>query len=247
MFDTQFHWKRVRPIGTLARSLLVPWAFWMVVYGAVNIAQHKNVFPDGWADLLYGTSAHLWFLPFMFFVLVTINIIKPHSPRLLFWSCTIASSLLIVTASIWRPLSFNFLVPAPQWIHATPAVLIGIIFGLMGKIGNSRIIALLILGVALMVADTEFLQGFSISYTVGVLLTAIAARYGTRLTPEGWSVQPVASCMMGVYLCHMLVLKIVGAVTGQGNYVTVSLTFVIALCGVWSARRWLPSSKLVLG
>ena len=247
MIDTRFNWNRVRTGRVLARSLLVPWAFWMAVYGIINKLQHKPILPDGWQSFLYGTSPHLWFLPFMFVVLLIINTIKPRSPNILFWSCTLIAVAMLFSVSLWRPISLTWSPPLPQWISAIPPVLVGVVFGLSGKIGKYRVGALAAIATAMLVADTTFISGVTIPYTVGIVFTAIAAFYGARIMPQNWSVQPVSECMLGVYLCHILVLKIVGYVTGNGNYVTVFLTFLIALSGVWAARRFFGFSKLVLG
>jgi hypothetical protein len=247
MLDTHFNWHRTRPILSIAKSLMLPWAFWMVIYGIINKLQHKPFLPGGWQNILYGTSPHLWFLPFMFIVLTAINFVKSRSINIFLWSCTLLAAIFLATVSLWRSMSLTWLAPFPHWIHATPPVLVGVVLGLMGKMGNIRIVALIIIALGLVVADTTFLPGVAIPYTVGILLTAITALYSARLLPQNWSVQPVSSCMMGVYLCHMIVLKIVGKVTGSANYITVILTFVIALCGVYFVRRFFKPSKLVLG
>jgi surface polysaccharide O-acyltransferase-like enzyme len=247
MVDLQLNWEKRRPIRSLARSLLTPWAFWMVVYGLFNCVRHEPILPDGWPSVLNGTSAHLWFLPFMFCVLAILNNVKPHFPEALFWICLATVAALLVSASVWRPASLTLPVPLPQWIHAVTPVLAGIALGLMGRVRNGRIVSLVVLGAGLVVADLAVVPGIGVPYTLGIVSVAAVAVYGSRMLPPHWSVQSIASCMMGVYLCHALVLKIVSAVTGKGNYLTVLLTFTLATCGVWVARRAFPISKLVLG
>lgn len=247
MLDTRFNWERVRPVGTLARKLLLPWAFWMVVYGAANWLQHKTIFPGGWTDILYGTSPHLWFLPFMFLVLAVLNMVKPRFPCALFWLCAAAACALLFTVSVWRPISLMWAHPFPQWIHAAPPVFAGIALGLMGKAGSGKFIALLVFAGALIVADAALLPGVGTPYTIGIVLAAVTVFWSMNIVPDDWNIHPISACMMGVYLCHILVLKIVGATFGTNSYLTVSVTFIVALGAVWAARRLFPLSRFVLG
>lgn len=247
MLDVYFNWDREKSQVLLARSLLIPWVFWMVIYGVFNLVQHKPFLTGGWIGIFYGTSAHLWFLPFMFIALAILGRIKPRFPRTLFWSSTIIATALFATVSLWRPVSLNWLAPFPQWIHATPAILVGVVLGLTGKMGARSLAALILLAVALIVADIACLPDVGTPYTIGVILAGAAVWYGSILLPSNWNVQPVSACMMGVYLSHVLILRLVSLLTGGNNYVTVSLTFAISLGGVWMARRLFPFTKIILG
>jgi hypothetical protein len=251
MVDTRFNWDRRRPVEALVAALLIPWAFWTLLYGAVNLLLHRPLFPEGPAStgILYGTSQHLWFLPFMFAVLLLLNILKRHiRPSVLFWFCTIMTATLLVTVSLWRPVSFTFPPPFPQWIHAAPAVFAGGVLGLAGKMNRgSRLAATLIVAMGLVVAMLAWLPDIGIPYACGIVMIALVARFGPGRLPPTWNVQPLASCMMGVYLSHMILLRIFGAITGHGNYVTVTLAFVTGSLGVWMARRFLPATKRILG
>jgi hypothetical protein len=248
MLDLQFNRGRVRSFSSLVRSLLVPWAFWMVIYGLVNLATHRP-FIQGTLSILSGTSLHLWYLPYIFVVLVFLNLMKarPWASAVLFWSSTFGAATLLATVTFWRPISLTWILPIPQWIHAAAPVLVGVVFGLMSTMGRGRAIAVVILAIALVIADLAMLPGIGLPYTVGIGATALVALFGSRLLPPSWTVQPVAACMLGVYLCHALVLKIVQTLTGHGNYVTVTLSFAAALFGVWTIRRFIPASKIVLG
>ncbi|WP_260599067.1 hypothetical protein [Sphingomonas endolithica] len=132
-------------------------------------------------------------------------------------------------------------------IHAAPGIMVGVMFGLAWKIGPRGRLAVLISAAALVFADFAGLPGIGTPYTVGVAAIAAAAMFGERMIPTPWSAQPVAACMFGVYLCHVLILKVVGVVTGRGNYLTVTLAFVFALFAIWIVRRFIPTSKILLG
>ena len=56
-----------------AKRLLVPWLIWFAYYGAINLVLQKSVIPlnNGLiAGVLSGPRIHLWYLPFIFFVLI---------------------------------------------------------------------------------------------------------------------------------------------------------------------------------
>lgn len=250
MADVSFNWTRIRSTGHLARALMVPWGFWWIIYGIYNIAKHK-VFvstADPLTGVLYGTSAHLWFLPYIFMVLVLLNALKKRvSPYVMFWVFTVASVTLLATVTAWRTPSLTWVLPMPQWIHALPAVCIGVVLGLSARIGRVAIVSGVVIAVALIVAIAAQLPGIGIPYAVGSVLTAFAvAPFSTRHVMR-WSVQPVADCMLGVFLTHILWLKIFSRIGGEGTYLTVTLTFFVALMTVFVARRISRASRLILG
>ena len=55
----------------LGKRLLLPWAAWWLVYGALNLADHRPLLlphHDITLGVLTGTHIHLWYLPFIFAV-----------------------------------------------------------------------------------------------------------------------------------------------------------------------------------
>lgn len=250
MADVRFNLHRVRSVGHLARILMIPWLFWWVVYGIRNIAIHKVFLatPYPLVGVLYGTSPHLWFMPYIFMVMVLLNVIKNRvSARILFWIFTVATATLLATVTAWRPPTLTWELPLPQWMHALPAVCIGIVLGLSGRVGKAAIISWLVIATTLLVAVYAQLPGISIPYTVGIVLMGIVSSPLAIRLSKKWSVQPVSDCMLGVFLTHMLWLQIFSRMVGTGTYLTVSLTFVVALVTVFSARRMIPASRIVLG
>jgi hypothetical protein len=247
MLEARLNWDRQRPTTLLARKLLAPWAFWMTVYGVFNYDDRQAILPNGILGILYGTSAHLWFLPFMLCVLVVIDSLKPYSAKMLFWISLILATFLIFGAPVWRPWSLTLPVPIPQWIHAAAPVLVGIALGSMNHVKNGWKALIVLLGIALLSAVYTQLPGIGIPYAIGIITVAVFALYGSKIVPETWNVRPVAECMMGVYLSHFIVLVIVSAILGRVDYLTVALTFCVTTYFVWVIRRKFPGSKLILG
>lgn len=248
--DLGFNWHRVRSVSRLALIMLVPWAFWLIAYGLRNILMHRGFFSslDPITGLLFGTSGHLWFLPFIFIVLVLTNAIKQRmDPRVLFWAATVAAIGLLVTVTVWRAPSLTWPLPLPQWMHASPAICIGIVLGLSGRVGKAALASGLAVSGALLVAILAWLPGIGIPYTTGTVLTAAAISPLARRISANWNVQPIADCMLGVFLTHFFWLQIVGVAFGKSNYLTVTTAFLASLISVFVARKMLPASKLVLG
>ncbi|MFT3976193.1 MAG: acyltransferase [Sphingomonas bacterium] len=250
LMDTRYNWGRRRNIGKLSLQFLLPWFFWILIYGVKNIVTHKTFFPsENIAEgLLYGTSPHLWFLPFMFITLAFLNLLKPYfSPIWLFWICVICAALIMATVSVWRLPSLSWSLPFPQWMHAAAPTLIGIALGLIGRIGKTAWLASATIFCALFVALSANLPGIGIPYATGIILTTIITSLPVKWIPRYWNVQPIADCMMGVYLTHILSLYVWGKFTGNGNYLTVFLAFTFSLLAVWLCRKLVPTSRFVLG
>lgn len=248
--DCHYNWERPRSISSLARVYLIPWAFWFVVYGALNLLLHKPLFAgDGsFQAVLYGTSPHLWFMPAMFAVMSILGVAKTRvSSTLIYWVSIVTASVLMVTAGLWQTLLTSLNPPFAQWIHAAPVVFAGIAFGLQGRMAAGRTASLSLLALSVIVVAVAGLPGISIPYAVGLVSSVLVVFWGARVWPAHWSVQTIASCTLGVYLVHMIFLGVFGRVTGKENHLTVLLAFAAALLTTCLARRSFPSSRRVLG
>jgi len=237
-------------MGQLARALLLPWAFWLVFYGAVNIAHHMPFIPhdNPVGQLLLGTSAHLWFLPFMFGVLVLLDRVKVGgyaAPP--FWLCAVGATAILATAAFWRLPSLAWPSPFPHWMTGLAAPAVGVVFGLQGRMGKVGWIGVAMVFAGLLAAIAARLPGVGIPYATGMVLVFAIGSIPETAIPARWTVQPVANCMMGVYLLHIVVLDIAAKFVASGSYQIVAVTFIVSLLVVWLARRFLPPSRLVLG
>ena len=250
MFDCLYGWNKIRSPCVLTTTFLLPWLFWLIFYAGLNRALHKPLLPtaEPISGLLYGTGRHLWFLPYIFVVLVGLNAIKPHiAPRVAFWLAVASATLALATASIWRPISISWGAPYLQWAQATPAVLIGVAFGLGSKFQRDAAIGLGLLAIGLIFADIAHISGVSLPYTLGACAVVLAMWLGSRGETPWPYVQPLADCMFGVYLVHPLILSLAGRITGQSSMITVIIAYGSSAALVWVARRQVPISRKVLG
>jgi hypothetical protein len=127
------------PTGTFIRvrveKLLVPWAAWSLVFGALGLAigLRHGIPVREMVDpymLLYGPSVHLWFLPFAAVVGMAVHFIDvatqkvPSRPFLVACALAGVAALWLAQASIE-----NLQTPFRQWTFGLPAVPLGLGLG----------------------------------------------------------------------------------------------------------------------
>lgn len=250
MFEGSLNWTRVRSLTALARTLLLPWAFWFVAFALLNRVAHKPVLPGGLSPLglLAGTSIHLWYLPYMFAVLVLLNLAKQHvTQRWLFRLTVLAGTLALFSAPLWYGQLPALTRPLPQWAQAMPAVLIGLALGLAPLLRAEGLAGLAVLAAAFLYAVAAGLPGFSLPYAVGVAALVLAMAIKRIGLPAWFNVQPVADCMFGVYLVHLLGLTVTNRLLGPSTFAGSALAFAGCLVAVYTARKFVPASRAVLG
>lgn len=250
LVDTRFNWLKVRPVSSLAKALLVPWAFWFAVYAAANMVMHKPVLPEGFsvASVLYGSSPHLWFLPFIFVVLGVIGLLKKTlSNAELFWISAIATSAILVTSAHWRPLALNFPAPYAQWLHGLAAIFAGLALGVYRDTIKFAWLGIVAMAIGLLACANYRLDGMSMTYAIGMLSVVVAMIAPDLFSAHSKTIRAISECMFGVYLVHILGIAIVNKITPVSNYGTVIVIFSVCLFGVFATRRLLPKTKIVLG
>jgi peptidoglycan/LPS O-acetylase OafA/YrhL len=227
-----------------ALRLLRPWSVWFVLYAAFNVARGLPALPleHGLAaGVLAGPSIHLWYLPFVFGVLVGLDLLRAHLP-LRSWSVLAGALALAVlaTAPWWRPVTLDLPYPLLQWADAAAPVLVGVF--VLGAGQWRRPVALAM--AALLVAAAAGLAAFEWSgtpYAVGLA----AALWVLLRQPGPASHGPAAlsaltDCAFGIYLSHSLVFALLLNVPGLPAEALPLAIFALALAGTWALRRWAP-------
>lgn len=247
--EVRYNYERQRSPGQLARLFLLPWAFWLVVYGAFNLIRGRPAFPaelDLLSGVLYGSSGHLWFLPFMFAVLLLLATVKRLlRPPGLFWGSLAICAALLLASPVVRPWSLEQGPPASQWIHAAPAVFAGVVLGLAPVIRHGRA-GIGVLAIVLGVTFAYDIRGISLAYPLGALLLFLAATGPERVFAR-FDVEQVSRCMLGVFLVHLFWLSLARPIFPYFDLAGVAAAFLGALASVWLTRRFVPASKAVLG
>lgn len=193
-----------------ASRIIIPWVLWSALYGLANLVAGRpmiNVQPSWWIGVLAGPSIHLWYLPYIFMVLLLLDVAKRYvrAPQVAMISAT-SAALMILCAPTWRPVSIAVGYPIAQWAHALPAVLIGIYFLCAIRLPKVySIFGVLVITVALLAPATEL--RFRLPYLEGTVVMALIAT-GALVPFVRWDLTQLSECTFGVYLCHAMFQKV---------------------------------------
>ena len=166
--------------------------------------------------------------------------------RIAFLPALAAACISLATFPAWHHYIGDAIVPYRQWLHAMPAVFVGVALGLLPADANRRRLSIGLIVLSLLPAVLAGLPGVSIAYGVGVSLVIIAI---SLMPPHDFPafVQSLSSCTLGVYLVHMAALGAFYIPFGKGSYMAVLCAIVTSFLVVWAARRFVPVSRIVLG
>ncbi|WP_120077451.1 acyltransferase family protein [Aurantiacibacter odishensis] len=240
-------WEKQRNLPTLAVRLLLPWAVFLAVHGALNfVTKGWIVNPDltPGAAILYGTSPHLWFLPFIFAVMCAVAIWKRLTgpvPQIVIAAAGLVAMMALVPH--WRATGDVAAPPVAQWLQAAPAVLAGLALGAATSARKLRLFAVVAILVAAAIAIWQDARGISVAYGLALPLVLLAL-YSPKVP---FSVEALSSCMMGVYLVHALALAVVGAFLERTSLFAAVVAFVASAIGVLLARKLVPATRYILG
>jgi surface polysaccharide O-acyltransferase-like enzyme len=225
-----------------AKRLLLPWWCWFLIYGLINILDGRPVLPlsnEFILGILASPSIHLWFLPFMFVSLVVLDVFRMKIP--LFWlaygSAFVAIVLLLMTSS-WRECSMDFGAPIAQYVHALPAIFIGVFFSGFDKLHRKIrwMLLLLILFATLYAIPSE---GVGTPYLLGIFL-GLFLLFPNNVLQSTKIPVAVSQCMLGVYLVHPLFLKLATKLSFAGGVTAPIFAFSLSTVSVYLARRFFP-------
>lgn len=198
-----------RPVRRRAARFLLPWLFWWLVYAAVNavsgapIVELRNGLVAG---LLTGPSVHLWYLPFAYCTVCAVDA-AAHclDTRALRWLPIALAASALALAAVWRPASLAAGYPWAQYLHAAPAVAIGVHMATFRRHSLSLDpLAASLLALACLVSLD--VAGVGVPYLVGVAAAFLFTHLLRPLLRErdfGW----LSSRLLGVYLLHPLFIR----------------------------------------
>lgn len=203
-----------------AERLLIPWLFWSIIYGFLNLAKgHKflGVADSMTATIFTGTYIHLWYLPFLF---ICGLIVSPVVIFIRHWRNTmgvmlvaiIVSDLGLVLSSILRSAVHS--APWAEWLHAFPAVIIGssawlILNSHIDQHTKNILYSILLITVSIISILTIAWQrqcGLGIPYLLGTFIAMLSLRFNTMPL---LFVRQFSDLTMGIYLIHAFVISII--------------------------------------
>ncbi len=228
-----------------ALRLLRPWLVWFGIYAAFNLVRGLPALPTDHgltAAILAGPSIHLWYLPFAFVALLTLDLLRAHVPlRTLAGVAFVLTLVLIATAPVWRPVTLILPYPALQWADALAPALAGVFVlgaGLWPRRVALAMAALLVFTAAVLAA----FEWVGAPYAVG-----LAASLFVLLRVSGpvatWPVNlgALTDCTFGIYLSHSLVFALLlQHAPGLPPEALPVAIFALALAATWVLRRALP-------
>lgn len=230
------------------KRIIFPYLFWFVFYFLLFFLANKSINPKDHTWLGYivsSPSIHLWFLPFVFFVLCVIDgikkLMKNNHKHIYCVSSAIFAVILIVTSPIWR--TYTLPSPLAQYAHVAAAVFIGIFLSFSHSAPKYIVLTLIVILISSMLW-MEYLNqsAMGISYLVGFIpcLLLLAREY--FFAKKSWVIF-VGSMSFGVYLVHMFWVMILRYYDVTGVLLPIT-SFLLSILCVWMMKRYLPQ-KLI--
>jgi hypothetical protein len=211
--------------------LLIPCALWSVLYASLDLVRGQAIFPSDYSvfsKILSTPSIHLWYLPFVFLWVVIIDRIKSLNPRAVAIAAATMASVLLVSAPIWRQWAYSS--PLGQYMHATPAVLIGIFLALythLSVVQKHSVLGLVILSTA--VSLILNISGVSSTYALGVCATLILLK-DQDILPKSSVIIGLSKLTFGIFLLHPLILFVLRHIGISSLLLPIMTFFISALC-----------------
>lgn len=211
--------------------LLIPCALWSVLYASLDFVRGQPIFPSDYSvfsKILSTPSIHLWYLPFVFFWVVIIDKIKSLNPRAVATAAATMASVLLVSAPIWRQWSYSS--PLGQYMHATPAVLIGIFLASythLTVVQKHSVLGLVILSTAASLILN--ISGVSSTYALGICTTLILLK-DEDILPTSSVIIGLSKLTFGIFLVHPLILFVFRHLGMSSPLLPIMAFFISALC-----------------
>lgn len=231
-----------------AKRVLVPYIFWAVVYGAINMLFSKPFFSEKnpLICILGASAPHLWYLPFIFAVfLITDNtktLIRSKYSWIIFLICTAA---LLLTAKWWRSIPYFY--PFSQYLHVLPAIFIGLILGSKKYIKQQYIV--LSFGIILtctLIPISQKISGVGLAYFTGCLIST-PFLFSKSILPKSNFILFLGTTTLGVYLLHPLLLSALSKLHVDGIKIPLIASLlafiIIGICKKYCTR--LPIKLLI--
>jgi len=219
------------------RRLLTPWLAWSALYACFEVTR-AVVFgrpalgflePWMWAS---GASFHLWFLPYAFVAALVVHGLV----RLLAGVRAEVSTLGMATVGAlllaWlraRKASWGLTMPFDLWADGLPAIAFGVALGRALAIADRERRAGVCFG-ALALATLAWYLGGALAerYVVAVAVVCLGLMWRPR---ERVWMSTLASLNLGVYLVHMLILRVCDHLPGFAQLATqLQVVCAYALC-----------------
>lgn len=233
VFSAYFTLKSARDHSVWERvtRLLVPCVLWSFLFASLDFVRDQPVFPSDYSvfsKILATPSIHLWYLPYVFFWVVIIDRIKNLNPRAVAITAATMASVLLVSAPIWR--QWSYISPLGQYMHATPAVLIGIFmasYAHLTTVQKLSVLGLVILSTGATLALN--ISGVSSTYALGICATIILLK-DQDIFPKSSVIFSLSKLTFGIFLVHPLMLFVFRHIGISSPLLPIMAFSISALC-----------------
>jgi surface polysaccharide O-acyltransferase-like enzyme len=218
------------------QRLLVPWLVWFAIFACGNMLTGVPVFrnqgPVG--AVLAGPSYHLWYMPFIFLCLVSLNALKARVSQLtmMYASCALVV-LALASSPLWLAWSNRAEAPVAGYMQGAVAVSFGVFLSyasFLPEVWRRLII------VAMALAAGYFLYA---AYAVGMLIGLLLTLDWLKLPPS-INLTALSSCTLGIYFIHPLFLRFLPHLFTTTAVKLALATIVCSTISVWIGRRAAP-------
>ncbi len=222
--------------------LVWPWLFWMLFYGIGNLSLSRPFISidDGYTfGILAGSYMHLWYLPFIFFVLIIYDFVKILvDKKIILLFSIFAFALIILYVEVWRMLALPK--PIPQYLHALCPVFVGVILGEIQGYFNRYMQYLTAIVLLVFMSLAINYQGVGIPYIVGTMVVLIAFNpfMPNVCDPFRGLIYHMSRLTYGVYLLHPIFLYVFGRIAS--GYIIPFYAFIFSLISVHVIIRLFP-------
>jgi Acyltransferase family len=225
------------------KRLLAPWLVWFCFYGLFNFTRSKAIISteNGLAaGILAGPSIHLWYMPFIFICLISLDVVKGILPApVIAISSGVIAAAIISTTPKWRPITLTIGYPIAQWAQALGAVFIGIFLLYLDSIQKFTGYSLLVL-IFLCAALVISYGGVGIPYLIGIFVCSIV-HLRRAAKPISINLGFLPECTFGIYLSHIFFISLLKKTGIEQPILLPILTFILSALFVVSLRRAFPS------
>ena len=215
--------RRAQPASAVlkkrAARLLIPWLFWVAIFGGLMLVRRglrgSPLLADlRWFDVLIGPRVHLWFLPFAFVTTVLIALAFRPAQRPGPWAILLAAAS--IPAAIAAVQLGELGLPWKLYVTAAPAVLLGLALGRAAEGKDDTVWrCATCLAYAASAAGTALLSSEGqAAWAHSAAALAVVVCFSWRSAAPPWLAW-AASLSLGVYLVHPLCSDLLWGITAS--------------------------------
>lgn len=232
-------WPTLRRRGA---RLLVPWLIWFVIYASVNALSGKPIIAMEHglaAGIMAGPSIHLWYVPFIFICLVTLDLVRNRAPGLLLsMTCGTLATAVIASTSLWRYPSLEMGYPLAQWTFSLAAVLFGA-FLLYSNHAPTPARIILVFSFLICAYWMIPYRNIGLPYFLGSIASVVVtSKKFANFLP--FDITYLSQNTFGIYLSHMLFVNLLVKVSTIRGPLLPITAFLASAVFVLSLRKALP-------